>query len=222
MESDIFIANSMMDTYEKFGFLEKASAIFEKIDAPIVVPWNAMIANLAQNGAESEAFRLFIEMQKNGKCPNAFHRSEPASSLFKGGLSKHGEADTCRELSKDGHLFHLLFACASSQRCAAAHEGTWGEQERHHLRAVAVWWVSSVATMVAMRPESPREPGPYVRHRCELSCLWFVTGKLHLLSTRRLSTMVNRVPGDDDKKLWGHIHIHVAERDILHDNGQDS
>ncbi|RLN00607.1 hypothetical protein C2845_PM06G24370 [Panicum miliaceum] len=72
MESDIFIANSMMDMYAKFGSLEKASAIIEKIDAPNVVPWNAMIANLAQNGAESEAFRLFIEMQKNGKCPNAF------------------------------------------------------------------------------------------------------------------------------------------------------
>ena len=72
MESDIFIANSLMDMYAKFGSLEKASAIFEKIDAPNVVSWNAMIANLAQNGAESEAFRLFIEMQKNGECPNAF------------------------------------------------------------------------------------------------------------------------------------------------------
>ncbi|PUZ63412.1 hypothetical protein GQ55_3G066400 [Panicum hallii var. hallii] len=72
MESDIFIANSLMDMYAKFGSLEKASAIFGKIDAPNVVSWNAMIANLAQNGAESEAFRLFIEMQKNGECPNAF------------------------------------------------------------------------------------------------------------------------------------------------------
>ena len=72
MESDIFIANSLMDMYAKFGSLEKASAIFGKIDAPNLVSWNAMIASLAQNGAESEAFRLFIEMQKNGECPNAF------------------------------------------------------------------------------------------------------------------------------------------------------
>ncbi|RLM98122.1 pentatricopeptide repeat-containing protein [Panicum miliaceum] len=72
MESDTFVANSLMDMYAKFGSLEKASAIFGKIDAPNVVSWNAMIANLAQNGAESEAFRLFIEMRKNGECPNAF------------------------------------------------------------------------------------------------------------------------------------------------------
>jgi pentatricopeptide repeat protein len=72
MESDIFIANSLMDMYAKFGCLEKASAIFENIEGRNVVSWNAMIANLAQNGAETEAFRLVIEMQKNGECPNSF------------------------------------------------------------------------------------------------------------------------------------------------------
>ncbi|CAD6333069.1 unnamed protein product [Miscanthus lutarioriparius] len=72
MESDIFIANSLMDMYAKFGCLEKASAIFENIEERNVVSWNAMIANLAQNGAETEAFRLVIEMQKNGECPNSF------------------------------------------------------------------------------------------------------------------------------------------------------
>ncbi|XP_034585482.1 putative pentatricopeptide repeat-containing protein At3g23330 [Setaria viridis] len=72
MDLDIFIANSLMDTYAKFGCSEKASAIFEKIEARNVVSWNAMIANLAQNGAESEAFRLVIEMQKSGECPNSF------------------------------------------------------------------------------------------------------------------------------------------------------
>ncbi|KAK3136421.1 hypothetical protein QOZ80_5BG0434030 [Eleusine coracana subsp. coracana] len=71
MESDIFIANSLMDMYAKFGCLQKASAVFMKIEGRNVVSWNAMIANLVQNGAETEAFRLFIEMQKNGECPNS-------------------------------------------------------------------------------------------------------------------------------------------------------
>ncbi|RLN38851.1 pentatricopeptide repeat-containing protein [Panicum miliaceum] len=61
-----------MDMYAKFGCSEKASAIFEKNEACNVVSMDPMIANLAQNGAESEAFRLFIEMQKNGECSNAF------------------------------------------------------------------------------------------------------------------------------------------------------
>lgn len=72
MESDIFIANTLMDMYAKFGCSEKASAIFENIEVRNVVSWNAMIANLTQNGAEAEAFRLVIEMQKNGECPNSF------------------------------------------------------------------------------------------------------------------------------------------------------
>ncbi|KAK3139642.1 hypothetical protein QOZ80_5AG0386870 [Eleusine coracana subsp. coracana] len=71
MESDIFIANSLMDMYAKFGCLQKASAVFMKIEGRNVVSWNAMIANLVQNGAETEAFSLFIEMQKNGECPNS-------------------------------------------------------------------------------------------------------------------------------------------------------
>ncbi|TVU51780.1 hypothetical protein EJB05_03224, partial [Eragrostis curvula] len=71
MESDIFVANSLMDMYAKFGCLEKASAVFKKIEARNVVSWNAMIANLVQNGAETEAFRLVIEMQKNGELPNS-------------------------------------------------------------------------------------------------------------------------------------------------------
>ncbi|KAL6641676.1 hypothetical protein ACP70R_019857 [Stipagrostis hirtigluma subsp. patula] len=72
MESDIFIANSILDMYAKFGSLGKASTIFENIEVRNMVSWNAMIANLVQNGAEAEAFRLVIEMQKNGECPNSF------------------------------------------------------------------------------------------------------------------------------------------------------
>lgn len=71
MDSDIFVANSLVHMYAKFGYLGEASTVFEKIEARNVVSWNAMIANLVQNGAETEAFRLVIEMQKNGECPNS-------------------------------------------------------------------------------------------------------------------------------------------------------
>ncbi|KAL6905848.1 hypothetical protein ACP4OV_003449 [Aristida adscensionis] len=72
METDIFVTNSLLDMYAKCGSLEKASTIFERIEARNAVSWNAMIANLVQNGAETESFRLVIEMQKNGECPNSF------------------------------------------------------------------------------------------------------------------------------------------------------
>jgi pentatricopeptide repeat protein len=72
MELDIFIANSLLDMYAKFGCLQKACVVFMKTEARNVVSWNAMIANLVQNGVETEAFRHVIEMQENGECPNSF------------------------------------------------------------------------------------------------------------------------------------------------------
>uniref|UniRef100_A0A0E0J8M6 Pentacotripeptide-repeat region of PRORP domain-containing protein n=1 Tax=Oryza nivara TaxID=4536 RepID=A0A0E0J8M6_ORYNI len=71
MDLDIFVANSLVDMYAKFGSLEKASTIFEQMKDRNVVSWNAMIANLVQNGAETEAFRLVTDMQKSGECPNS-------------------------------------------------------------------------------------------------------------------------------------------------------
>ncbi|KAG8050997.1 hypothetical protein GUJ93_ZPchr0009g529 [Zizania palustris] len=71
MDLDIFVANSLVDMYAKFGSLEKASIVFEKIKDRNVVSWNAMIANLVQNEAGTEAFRFVTEMQKCGECPNS-------------------------------------------------------------------------------------------------------------------------------------------------------
>jgi pentatricopeptide repeat protein len=71
MDFDIFVANSLVDMYAKLGSLEKACTVFEKIKAPNVVSWNAMIANLVQNGAEVEAFRFVIKMQNDGERPNS-------------------------------------------------------------------------------------------------------------------------------------------------------
>uniref|UniRef100_A0A0D9VUV9 Pentatricopeptide repeat-containing protein n=1 Tax=Leersia perrieri TaxID=77586 RepID=A0A0D9VUV9_9ORYZ len=71
MDLDIFVANSLVDMYAKFGSLAKASTIFEQMKDRNVVSWNAMIANLVQNGAETEALRLVIDMQKSGECPNS-------------------------------------------------------------------------------------------------------------------------------------------------------
>ncbi|XP_051185375.1 pentatricopeptide repeat-containing protein At1g18485 [Lolium perenne] len=71
MDLDIFVANSLVDMYAKLGSLEKACTVFEKIKAPNVVSWNAMVANLVQNGAEVEAFRLVIKMQNDGERPNS-------------------------------------------------------------------------------------------------------------------------------------------------------
>ncbi|KAH7677254.1 TPR-like protein [Dioscorea alata] len=71
MESDVFVANSLVDMYAKYGSSRKASAIFHGMQNKNVVSWNAMIANLTQNGAELAAIKLVKEMQDSGECPNS-------------------------------------------------------------------------------------------------------------------------------------------------------
>ncbi|RVW73408.1 Pentatricopeptide repeat-containing protein, chloroplastic [Vitis vinifera] len=71
LESDIFIANSLIDMYAKSGHSTEASNVFYKLDAKNVVSWNAMIANFAQNRFELVAVGLVRQMQDYGELPNS-------------------------------------------------------------------------------------------------------------------------------------------------------
>ncbi|KAJ6831910.1 pentatricopeptide repeat-containing protein-like [Iris pallida] len=71
MDSDVFVANSLLYMYAKSGCLKKASSVFFGMERRNEVSWNAMIANFTQNGAEFEAVRLVIDMQASGERPNA-------------------------------------------------------------------------------------------------------------------------------------------------------
>ncbi|KAI3756691.1 hypothetical protein L1987_56513 [Smallanthus sonchifolius] len=70
IESDIFVANSLLDMYAKFGYPVKASNVFHNIDAKNIISWNAMVANYAQNGFELLALRAVREMQTHDQVPN--------------------------------------------------------------------------------------------------------------------------------------------------------
>ncbi|TKY46641.1 Pentatricopeptide repeat-containing protein [Spatholobus suberectus] len=70
IESDVFIANSLIDMYAKLGSSRIASTIFNKMKGRSIVSWNAMIANFAQNRLEFEAVELVRQMQAKGETPN--------------------------------------------------------------------------------------------------------------------------------------------------------
>ncbi|KAL0928888.1 hypothetical protein M5K25_000818 [Dendrobium thyrsiflorum] len=70
MDSDVFVANSLLDMYAKCGFLKKGAVVFDRIKNKNVVSWNAMIANCTQNGDEMEAIKLLGNMQLSGETPN--------------------------------------------------------------------------------------------------------------------------------------------------------
>ncbi|XP_057820344.1 pentatricopeptide repeat-containing protein At4g02750 [Cryptomeria japonica] len=63
-ESDAFVGSSLVDMYGKFGNLENAREVFDKIPEPDLVTWNAMVAGYARNGHLEEALDLFQKMEK--------------------------------------------------------------------------------------------------------------------------------------------------------------
>ncbi|KAJ4755927.1 Pentatricopeptide repeat superfamily protein [Rhynchospora pubera] len=71
MFSDVYVANSLIDMYAKWGCPEKARYIFEMIESPDKVSWNAMLCNYAQNRLEMGAFDLIREMVRNGEVPDS-------------------------------------------------------------------------------------------------------------------------------------------------------
>ncbi|XP_024525474.1 pentatricopeptide repeat-containing protein At2g13600 [Selaginella moellendorffii] len=71
-ESNIFVANTLVDTYAKCGSMVDARRVFEAIaQQRDVISWTALILGYAENGQGSVALDLFEAMQAYGCAPNA-------------------------------------------------------------------------------------------------------------------------------------------------------
>lgn len=108
LDSDLFIANSLIDMYAKAGESAKASSIFQKMSVKNVVSWNAMIANFAHNKDELAAIGLVRRMQACGETPNAvtFTNVLPACARIGAVLSgKEIHARCIRKGASDHDIF---------------------------------------------------------------------------------------------------------------------
>ncbi|KAH7279031.1 hypothetical protein KP509_37G002100 [Ceratopteris richardii] len=71
LDKDIVLVNSLLDMYAKCGELDKAKKVFDGIDLPNAVSWNAIIAGYVHNGEGKGALDHFDSMQLKGMLPNA-------------------------------------------------------------------------------------------------------------------------------------------------------
>eukprot|EP01018_Ginkgo_biloba_P016130 Gb_14867 [translate_table: standard] len=69
-ESDICVANALVDMYSKCGSMVDASKCFDEMPERNVVSWTTMIAGCAQHGHGKKALQLFEQMQRAGMKPN--------------------------------------------------------------------------------------------------------------------------------------------------------
>ncbi|CAH9128586.1 unnamed protein product [Cuscuta epithymum] len=104
LDSDVFVANSLIDTYSKFGRSTEASNVFYNMDKKNAISFNAMIANFAQNSLQLDALALVREMQAAGK--------NPTSVTFTNLLPACGRLAFVRP-GKEIHAKSLRSGCAS-------------------------------------------------------------------------------------------------------------
>ncbi|KAJ7532424.1 hypothetical protein O6H91_13G002800 [Diphasiastrum complanatum] len=70
-ESDVIVGSALVDMYAKCGCIEHARQMFNKMSAPDVASWNALIAGYAQQGLGKEALALYDQMKQEGVQPDS-------------------------------------------------------------------------------------------------------------------------------------------------------
>ncbi|XP_052174418.1 pentatricopeptide repeat-containing protein At5g50390, chloroplastic [Diospyros lotus] len=68
--SDIVANTALVDFYSKWGRMEDARNVFEKMPKKNVVSWNALIGGYGNHGRGMEAVELFERMIREGMVPN--------------------------------------------------------------------------------------------------------------------------------------------------------
>jgi pentatricopeptide repeat protein len=71
-DMDISVSNSMVDFYGKCRCAGKAKAVFDGMGVRNSVSWCSMLVAYAQNGAEEEAFTLYLGARRSGEEPTDF------------------------------------------------------------------------------------------------------------------------------------------------------
>ncbi|ESQ43968.1 hypothetical protein EUTSA_v10006471mg [Eutrema salsugineum] len=71
-ERDEFTWNTMIVAYSGSGRLADAKQLFLRNPVKNTISWNALISGYCKYGSEDEAFRLFWEMQFDGRNPNEY------------------------------------------------------------------------------------------------------------------------------------------------------
>ena len=111
LESNLFVANALMDMYAKCGNMDAARVVFDRTTRKDIVSWNTMIGGYSKNCLPNEALNLFNEMQSYLR-PNSvtlacvLPAAASLSSLEKG-REMHGRILRAENLL-DGHVINAL------------------------------------------------------------------------------------------------------------------
>ncbi|KAI3464864.1 hypothetical protein Pfo_021527 [Paulownia fortunei] len=92
LESELSVANCLIDTYAKSGNIKYSKAIFDGMPSIDIITWNTMTTGYVLHGCSHEAIELFERMRKQEYRPN---RSTFASLISAYGLAKKVDEGKC-------------------------------------------------------------------------------------------------------------------------------
>ncbi|KAK4855349.1 hypothetical protein QYF36_006304 [Acer negundo] len=107
VESDIFVANSLIDMYAKSGHPTEAFYVFNNMESRNVVSWNAMVANFTQNMLEFSALELVRDMQAHNEIPNSVTLTNVLPACARAGFFRPGKEIHARTI-RMGFNFDLF------------------------------------------------------------------------------------------------------------------
>uniref|UniRef100_A0A0D9WQ62 Pentacotripeptide-repeat region of PRORP domain-containing protein n=1 Tax=Leersia perrieri TaxID=77586 RepID=A0A0D9WQ62_9ORYZ len=126
----LFVSNSLVSMYAKFGLLDDALNLFDAMPQRNVVSWTTVVAALANAGGRKEqALRFFVAMLRDGVTPNMYTFSSVLGACstpmvlaeLHGAIVKSGDGVGAIEifmrmkeagfLSNQGTLTSVLRAC---------------------------------------------------------------------------------------------------------------
>lgn len=97
---DVVANTALVDFYSKWGRIEEARNVFEKMPHKNVISWNAIIAGYGNHGRGIEAVELFERMIHEGMVPNHVTFLSVLSACSYSGLSDYGW-EIFESMSKD-------------------------------------------------------------------------------------------------------------------------
>lgn len=92
LDSDLLVANSLVNLYTKCKHLDVAQKKFSTIKQKDIVSWNAMLAGYASRGCRENTVKLLHEMELQGVEPDVITWNGLIS-----GFTKYGDGNTARE-----------------------------------------------------------------------------------------------------------------------------
>lgn len=66
LEEDVYVGNSILSMYLKFGDVAAAQVVFDKMPVRDLTSWNTMVSGCVKNGETRGAFEIFGEMRRVG------------------------------------------------------------------------------------------------------------------------------------------------------------